>query len=503
VTDTHLEIERTYDLPDGAALPDLIGVGGVVRLDPQEPFELDATYWDTERYDLVASRVTVRRRTGGPDAGWHIKRAASETVRHEQHFALTEDPDAVPDAVLGALFTERRGRGLQPIVRIATTRTVTRLLAASGEQIAELADDHVAATRLDASAPDAPRTWREVEVELTGVAEHDADDLIRLLDERFAAIGAGPAAVSSKLARGLAGAPAPRLQTAGKPEKKTAARPITKHLKRLRAALHVRESRLRAGDIDDLRGLAATTVGIASILTVYRPAFPAGAAWDAAVEASGVLAEAAARAASADYLVEHLHVAATPAQDELVDAMTRERILAATRERRDTAVRDVVRLVGTEPYVVLLDALDDAVERPAPSAWAVRTPKKVAQDVVAEWKPRVRDAVRAAVGDDPSDEAADRAATEHAWTEAMRLRLAMDVLGDDAYPHALWRRVTAASNVLTDRTQSLHALEELRRVAGLARRGDEDTFAYGVLAGDRVRLAEASYDDAMQALGRV
>ncbi|MBK0296800.1 hypothetical protein IAE22_33340, partial [Bacillus sp. S34] len=29
MSDTHLEIERTYDLPEGGALPDLIGVGAV------------------------------------------------------------------------------------------------------------------------------------------------------------------------------------------------------------------------------------------------------------------------------------------------------------------------------------------------------------------------------------------------------------------------------------------------------------------------------------------
>ncbi|WP_282820330.1 CYTH domain-containing protein, partial [Curtobacterium flaccumfaciens] len=204
---THLEIERTYDLPEGGALPDLVGAGGILRTEHQEPFELDATYWDTERYDLVAARVTVRRRTGGPDAGWHIKRSESDTVRHEQQFPLTDDADTVPDEVLAALFTERRGCGLRPVVRITTTRTVTRLLDEDGDQIAELADDQVTAQRLDDDAPETPRTWREVEVEtVDGVDAQIAHELFAALDGRFAAVGAGPAAVASKLARGLAGA---------------------------------------------------------------------------------------------------------------------------------------------------------------------------------------------------------------------------------------------------------------------------------------------------------
>lgn len=510
MTDTHLEIERTYDLPEGDDLPDLVGIGSIARTEHAEPFVLDATYWDTERYDLVASRVTVRRRTGGHDAGWHIKRSASDTVRHEQHFPLTEDADTVPDEVLGALFTERRGRGLRPVVRITTTRTVTRLLDEDDEQVAELADDAVVAQRLDDAAPATPRTWREVEVETVGdVDEQVAHELFASLDGRFAAVGAAPAAVASKLARGLEGAPAARLRTADKPEKGTAARALTKRLRKLRTALLGQEAVLRSGGSADLRGTAGTALGIAAVLSAYRPAFPDTAAADRAAEAADALAAVTARAALAEHLVERLPYASSPAQDLLVDAMTRERILAATRERRSVAVGEVTAFLHGEPYLELLDALDDAVERPAPTAWALRSPKHVAQDVSAVEKPRVRELVRQAVADDDESvglvdrEASERTATEEAWRAATRARAAMDVLGDDAFPHALWTRIGDAADVLTERVRSLHALDVLRVHAGIAERGGEGTFGYGVLAGDRVRLAEESYDQAVHALNRV
>lgn len=216
-----------------------------------------------------------------------------------------------------------------------------------------------------------------------------------------------------------------------------------------------------------------------------------------------------ARAALAEYLVDRLPRASTPAQDALVDAMTRERILAATRERRSVAVRDVVAFLHGEPFLELLDVLDDAVERPEPTAWALRSPKKVAQDVSAVEKPRVRELVRDAVGEDDETsavlerETAAREATELAWRAATRARMAMDVLRDDAFPHALWRRIGDAADVLTERVRSLHALDVLRVHSGIAERGGEGTFGYGVLAGDRVRLAEESYDEAVQALNRV
>ncbi|PZE66451.1 CYTH domain-containing protein [Curtobacterium sp. MCBD17_021] len=504
MSDTHLEIERTYDLPDGAALPDLIGVGGVMRIEHQEPFQLDATYWDTQRYDLVAAHVTVRRRTGGHDAGWHIKRAESDTVRHEQHFPLTDDPDTVPDEVLAALFTERRGRGLHPVVRITTTRTVTRLLDEDGDQIAELADDRVVAERLDADAPADASTWREVEVEaVEGVDAQVASELFAALDDRFAAVGAGPAAVASKLARGLAGAPAPRLQTEEKPQKGTAARALTKRLRKLRTALLRQEARLRSGAPTDLTETAETALGIAAVLGSYRPAFADGDTMDRAAAAADTLAAVTARAALAEYLVDRLPRASSPAQEALVDSVTRERILASTRQRRDDATREVVLALHEESFLELLEALDDAVERPQPTTWALRDPKQVAQDVSAVEKPRVRELVRAAVGDDPADETGDREATERAWHATLRARMAMDVLGDDAFPHALWKRIGTAADVLTERVRSLHALEQLRVQSGIAERGGEGTFGYGVLAGDRVRLAEESYDEAVHALDRV
>ncbi|WFR68553.1 hypothetical protein P9139_10715 [Curtobacterium flaccumfaciens] len=381
-------------------------------------------------------------------------------------------------------------------MRIATTRTVTRLLDEDGDQIAELADDQVTAQRLDDDAPETPRTWREIEVETVGgLDEQIARELFAALDGRFAAVGAAPAAVSSKLARGLAGAPAPRLQSAEKPEKGTAARALTKRLRKLRGTLLDQEARLRSGGPADLRETAAVALGIAAVIGSYRPAFAATEVVDRAAEAADGLADVTARAALAEYLVDRLPRASTPAQDALVDAMTRERILAATRERRDVAVRDVVAFLHGEPFLELLDVLDDAVERPAPTAWALRAPKQVAQDVSAVEKPRVRELVRGAVGEDDDSSAvagpsavldrenAAREATERAWRAATRARMAMDVLGDDAFPHALWKRIGDAADVLTERVRSLHALDVLRVHSGIAERGGEGTFGYGVLAG--------------------
>ena len=73
-----LEIETKLELDPDSSLPPLakrkrlaaVGIAGVA-----EPVthHLDAVYYDTDRLDLLRSKITLRRRTGGSDAGWHLK----------------------------------------------------------------------------------------------------------------------------------------------------------------------------------------------------------------------------------------------------------------------------------------------------------------------------------------------------------------------------------------------------------------------------------------------
>ncbi|HEY7920554.1 MAG TPA: CYTH domain-containing protein, partial [Streptosporangiaceae bacterium] len=68
-----IETERKYDVDTGFVLPDLTGAGGSVSMAPPDVQRLEATYFDTDDLRLIGARITLRRRTGGDDAGWHIK----------------------------------------------------------------------------------------------------------------------------------------------------------------------------------------------------------------------------------------------------------------------------------------------------------------------------------------------------------------------------------------------------------------------------------------------
>ena len=67
--DEFIETERKYDAAAGFALPDLAGLDGVAAVTGPQTYRLRAIYFDTADFRLAAAKITLRRRTGGTDAG--------------------------------------------------------------------------------------------------------------------------------------------------------------------------------------------------------------------------------------------------------------------------------------------------------------------------------------------------------------------------------------------------------------------------------------------------
>lgn len=200
-----VEVERKFDVDPGTPVPDWTAVPGVASVTPGEPRHLDALYLDTADLALARAGVALRRRTGGPDAGWHIKGPLVDGGRTELGWPLGET-DEVPEAVaaeVAAWTTEP----LAPLARIVNDRTAYALLDAAGGVLAEFVDDHVRTVDLRAGeGATAEREWHEWEVELGRAAPTDpgARELFfaAVSDAAFAA-GARTAASASKLARAL------------------------------------------------------------------------------------------------------------------------------------------------------------------------------------------------------------------------------------------------------------------------------------------------------------
>lgn len=239
-TTSQTEIERKYDVETSTAMPELSDIG---RVDGPNVVELEALYFDTATNDLARERITLRRRTGGKDAGWHLKLpfgtdrtevhapivepdppreetdkeagegAAEETGREAREETGKEasarsggKPDAkwtVPDELLDPVRSIVRDRELTPVARIHTRRTIRVVLDGDDEPAVEIADDDVSATDVRSGVA---RLWREWEAELLGVTDDNVEQRMRLLERvesRLRDAGAAASASRSKLARTL------------------------------------------------------------------------------------------------------------------------------------------------------------------------------------------------------------------------------------------------------------------------------------------------------------
>jgi inorganic triphosphatase YgiF len=185
----HLETERKYEADPAFVMPPLSGLPGVARAGQAAVYLLAATYYDTPDLRLLSAGVTLRRRTGGTDEGWHLKLPAGRDTRRELHEPLS---DQVPPRLAAAA-------GDLPVSAqaiIESQRTVLHLHGDDDRSLAEVADDLVTGSRLGAGAPP-PLSWREIEVEAQDLALLDAAGRLLL------SAGARPAESASKLARVL------------------------------------------------------------------------------------------------------------------------------------------------------------------------------------------------------------------------------------------------------------------------------------------------------------
>jgi hypothetical protein len=195
-----VEVERKYDVDVGTPLPRWDAIPGVEAVTAGEVRALDARYFDTADGELARAGVALRRRTGGPDEGWHVKGPRQGDGRLELGWPLGEG-DALPDAV-AATVSDWTTAPLAPLARIENDRTAY-LLTGRGGVVAEFVDDRVRATDLRDGTQ---REWREWEMELGPAAPTDDAGRAAFFDavERAVlAAGGRESASGSKLARAL------------------------------------------------------------------------------------------------------------------------------------------------------------------------------------------------------------------------------------------------------------------------------------------------------------
>jgi CHAD domain-containing protein len=495
MTSGHLEIETKYDVEEAFQLPPLDGLDGVVGVDPPVEQGLEAVYHDAADLRLLRARVTLRRRTGGPDAGWHLKLPAG-AARRELHAPLGRAVKKPPQGLVAPVAGILRGAPTAPVATLRTRRVVTSLRGADGRLLAEVADDTVTAT-VPAAGPDRPtevHSWREVEVEL---GDGDAA-LAAAVGERLAAAGAQPSATASKVGRVLSG----RLQALGRTEPKRrkkgprAGEFVQTALAEQLAGLEAADVQLRTEQPDAVHQVRVAARRLRSTLAALREVLDLDATLQVREELRWLGAQLSA-ARDDEVALTHLRELVADEPDELVLGPVAARLQQMQLQEERAGLDRALETLSDGRYLRLLDAMHDLVADPPFTARAGDRLQPVLQGVLRLSVRRLRRHMATARHAPESErhealhavrKAAKRVryATEIAGSElesaqdvvqvAKRIQTVLGEVQDTVVTRELCRRLgvvafAEAENGFT--FGRLHALEQAR-----AARGEEEFWAF-------------------------
>lgn len=528
MADTKREIERKYE-SDESGLPDLLdltGVAGVATVVDKGVAELDAVYYDTPDERLASAGITLRRRTGGHDAGWHLKFPVSSGVRDEIREPLS---DTVPRALAALLRSRVRDTGLVPLVRIRSSRDVRDLLDADGALLAEVSVDAVHAERLT-GAPLGTR-WSEIEVEL---ADGRDPAFLDKVDKKLRKAGVRVSAAPSKLARALSET-TPREAGAAKsePDKKVkgakgdkgdrgdrrdrgrkggkvggkkapepervAADYVLAYVAAQRDAIVGLDPAVRRGLPDSVHRMRVATRRLRGSLRSYAKVMDRTFTDPIGQELKWLAGELGVDR-DQEVLTERLTAALDDLPRTLVVGPVRNRLRTWSGARTSGSRRRLIAVLDGTRYLDLLNVLDALIAEPPLLKAAQGDPEKVLTKAVRRQVGRVSTLVAQAL-DVPSGTERDLAMHE-ARKKAKRARYAAEAAVDfDDRFTAQVRAMKSLQTLLGDHQDSVMAREALRDLAAQAQGAGESSFTYGVLYGREERRAseiEAALPDAYE-----
>jgi CHAD domain-containing protein len=486
VTSGHLEFETKYDVGEDFQLPALDGLDGVATVDPPVEHALEAVYHDAADLRLLRARVTLRRRTGGPDAGWHLKLPAG-VARRELHAPLGRAVQKPPQALMAPIVGILRGAPTGPVATLRTRRVVTALRDDDGRLLAEVAVDTVTATALavDAGRPAEVQSWREVEVELGDGGPEVGAALATAVGERLVAAGARPSESPSKVGRVLADRLAGDVEPPVEPTKKggdtepSAGEFVVAALREQLARLEAADVLLRTEQPDAVHQIRVAARRLRSTLAASRAVLDREATGPLREELAWLGAELA-EVRDDEVALAHLYELVAAEPDELVLGPVVAR-LQQSRLREERAGLDrAVEIVSEPRYLQLLDALHDLVTAPPFTEQATGPLEPVLRDAVRRSVRRLRRHVRSARRREPEK---DRPEELHAVRKAAkRVRYATEIaipeLGGAADVARAAKRI---QQVLGELQDTVVTRELCRRFGVAAFAQGENAFTFGRL----------------------
>jgi CHAD domain-containing protein len=471
----HRETERKYEAGSAPfALPSFDGLPGVASVSDVRQDTLEAEYYDTGDLRLIGAGVTLRRRAGGADEGWHLKLPAGQDTRRELRRPLTDHDTTIPAELTELVLAYTRGEPLRPVAHISTVRRSQTLLGPDGRSLAEVAADDVTSESLGQTTT--ITSWQEAEVELTG----GGMDLLKAADRLLRRSGLRPASTPSKLARALADRLAGPTPTAPRAAASPAGDVVLAYLRAQARKMKETDPLVRRDEPDSVHRMRVASRRLRSTLRSFGAILRAGDTRHLRGELrwlGRVLGEARDGEVLAERFEDHLR--RIPGELVMGPVAARLRLYFAPREQ--TAAQAVAEALDSERYLALLDELDRLLASPPFTAAAARPaggelPAAVARDYKRTRK-RMRRALRRPRG--PARETALHSARK----AAKRARYAAEVLrpvsGKPANRFA--KKMKKIQSVLGDHQDAVITRGTVRDLGVAAAMADENAFVYGVM----------------------
>ncbi|MEJ5998534.1 CYTH and CHAD domain-containing protein [Corynebacterium sp. H130] len=485
----NIEVEVKYAASPTTTVPDLTQIDGVGSVVSTVVHSLSARYYDTADLRLTRSKITLRRRTGGKDEGWHIKLPAAHG-RLEIGAPLTDEPT---NDILDPVRAIIRDLPLNVIAQVDNERHEHLLADEQGAIIAEFCDDHVTAWSLLPAGK--KQEWREWELEAASDFEA-TPEFFESAKDVFEAAGAVPSESPSKLVAALGTSVnyAPLPPAMAQLDESTAAFAVVNALRVNRDRLLEVDPQVRRDEWDSVHQMRVATRELRSLMQTFEGIL-VGEEYLKLEEELKLLASTLGIARDAEVVAERFQMLIGLDDDNIIDDAAREHLAHDMQRKYARAHRTILKVLNSQRYFDLLAGLENLIANPplAESETAAESVEDVKHEeeaalfehlVGAYKKLMKRHNVAVTEWDDTDTPLREREENFHNMRKAAKkLRYSADAVGraTGLKTKELYAACKTMQSVLGDFQDSVTSRDELLSLAKQARKHGEDTFAYGVL----------------------
>lgn len=485
------ELEAKFRVNSLFEIPNLERAASVVAsVDPPRQATMTAIYYDTPDLRLAREGVTLRRRAGGSDPGWHLKLPVDGAtvpdgtgVRDE--IQLPDAPE-LPDELRSLVTVWVRSAQLTTVATLVSERVTFVFRDSDGEKLAELVDDTV--TVHDTNQVQA--RFRELEVEDLGGGPKLVGKVGALLRDAGAVGGEFvPKVVRALGPRATAPPEPPPARVVHAQE--SAHDLIVSDLCRHTRSLMAEDVRARRAQPDAVHQMRVAIRRLRSALDIFAPLLDDQWATSLRTEL-GWLGGVLGASRDAEVLRTRLLATAEALPIEAKPDDVRAKISELTAKDAASADTAVLEAIEGSRYVALIDRLVDAAMYPRTTEEASRSAAVALLPIVEKgWDRLARRAERVmATADDQADVVRDYHMTRIA---AKRLRYTCDAVagtfGDDAVE--LSKQGERIQEILGEHQDAVVAATYLAGVAAKARLGHIG-FGLGIMFARQEAAADAA-----------